>query len=251
MSELVSEEARLHSAPRRLFVNGLELRLVTASFDEELGAVLDRFQGACRRSGGLRLGDAKAELAHLDTSLRRESDSEGVLACLDTGGPLALNQVIARLEGFLETGDLGDVGSLRVVRAQRGRGRTTVLALWTEGSAPLSRLFPSRGDAPGRDPLDFPRPPGTRRVLSAFEAGEPYALTVYREEDGAEADSERVRAYRASLEGRGWRVTERARGALVAIRSERTLVVQRRRGKSGRGGSWLVTELSSERSFGR
>jgi len=117
-----------------------------------------------------------------DGTYRYETDKAGVIACIDTGGKLLLDDLTARLRQFTKTGNLASLGQLRYVSFRRSVKGTTILALWTEGSASVLDMFPVHGDAPGVDPRDFPRPGNVRRLLSANEQGQPYAVTVYESE---------------------------------------------------------------------
>lgn len=244
-AELVAwQEARWHSAPRRLAVNGLELGLVTASMPGSVPEALDRFHAVCRARGGLAVPEAlRGHLPlGLDGTFRSDSDEEGVLACLDTGEPLELAELSGRLDRFAETGDLSAFGELRFVVARRQGDATAVLVLWTEGPAPLLEMFPEAGDAPGRDPEGVPRPEGARRVLSAVEQGMPCSLTVY--ETSALAPAELLAWYGATLKSGGWRISPGSDGhALAAARGTRSLVLRVAPGEGPGSAVVTVAEL--------
>jgi hypothetical protein len=212
---LLLESFRASSAPRRLSVNGLELGVLTLSTSLDVSSALDPFQSLCERNGAV---------PGLDGVLRRESASEGVIACLDTGGELDLSELVRRLEAFRDSGDLAKIGALRYVMAKRDASRTTLLVLWTEGALPLLHAFPREGDAPGRDPEGVPRPDGVRRLFSAVEHGAPYALTLYG--GGARSAAELLAWYGGKLEQKGWSVSRKQDASLlVARRAGRVLVV--------------------------
>jgi hypothetical protein len=80
---------------------------------------------------------------------------------LHAGMRLSVSDLTSRLQDFAKTGDLSAVGELRYVLAHRVDGKTAVLTMWTEGPTPLLKMFPTSGDAPGRDPQEVPRAPGT------------------------------------------------------------------------------------------
>lgn len=202
---------KANSGPRRLYVNGLGLGLITLSSELDVAHALDRFQELCRKRGGLAVPSALAERLGKDThvfdgSFRQESATQGVLACLDSGQPLALSDLTERLTRLRDTGDLAALGDLRYVLARRSGATTTLLVFWTEGSAPLFQLFPKTGDAPGRDPNDVPRPPSSQRILSAAEQGAPYGLTMYR--TPSQTPDQLRQWYRRELKGSGWDVRE-------------------------------------------
>lgn len=220
---------KANSGPRRLYVNGLGLGLITLSTELDVAHALDRFQDLCRKRGGLAVPSALAEKLGPDTqvfdgSFRQESAAQGVLACLDSGHPLSLSELTERLTRLRDTGDLAALGDLRYVLARRSGATTTLLVFWTEGSAPLFQLFPKTGDAPGRDPKDLPRPPASQRTLSAAEQGAPYALTLYRTPN--QTPDQLRQWYRRELKGSGWHVREDSSvSALHAQRRGRSLLV--------------------------
>jgi len=238
-AELMQLPGAQTSAPARsVFVNGVTVHLRTATADQPLHLVLDRFHALCRARAGV---DAPQDVmdklrAHgttvagsptaVDGVLRAESDSIGALACLDTGVPLSLDELVSRLNDFVKSGDLSQVGELRYVLARRAEGKTSVLTMWTEGSTPLLKMFPAVGDAPGQDPAGVPRAPGTRRVLSAWENGEPYSFAAYT---CSGCDAGTLRAfYLDRLREDGWVVdVVRSRpSTIVAHRAVRTAVVR-------------------------
>lgn len=228
-------EGRTHSAPRRIFLNGLELRLVTASSTLDVRDVLDHFHEQCRLRGGFSVPEPfTTQLPYgIDTTLRQEADTEGVLACIDTGRPLSLSEAVERLRAFAETGHLDRLGELRYVLARRTGDETTVILLWTEGAVPLFDLFPKEADAPGKDPEGIERPRRSRRLLSAAEEGLPYSVTLYELTREAEL-WEVTDWYRQSLEQRGWAVrSSDEQGNLLAEREGRTVAVRMSRTAAG------------------
>jgi hypothetical protein len=86
----------------------------------------------------------------------------------------------SRLSRFLDTGDLGHLGDVRYVFAERNaEGLTHVVTAWTQGSFNLYSLFPAEGDAPGSDLEDVPRPKRSVRLLTAGAEGVPYSARIY------------------------------------------------------------------------
>jgi hypothetical protein len=247
-SELMAwREARANGAPRRLFVNGLEIRLTTLSTPLPVHEALGRFHRVCEERGGIERStwlDGRPALASalpaLDGVFSWESDVEGVTACLDTGRPLAIDELLGRTPRFAKTGDLSALGELRYVVARRSGRTTTLLVIWTEGTVPLLRAFPPQGDAPGKDPENVPRPGAGRRVLSAAELGEPYSLTSYVVV-GATPEG-LSQWYERELTRAGWVVT-RGPGALIARQGDRVLTVHCA-ARSGTGAVATVVALS-------
>ncbi|HKY34635.1 MAG TPA: hypothetical protein VJN18_01740 [Polyangiaceae bacterium] len=212
-------------------INGLELRLMTLTTQLSVAGALDHVQQTCR--GGLRAPAlaGKLEASLLDGVFRQDTERQGVLACLDTGGALEVTELAARLSRVQESGNLNDLGKLHYVLARRSGTTTTLLVLWTEGDARLFNLLPKSGDAPGHDLRDWPRPPGVRRLLSAVEHGQPYAMTLY---DADHQPAHRLTAwYEAALTKAGWSVT-RSQSGFWAHRAERSVLLQVQTNSSGK-----------------
>lgn len=222
-----------HSEPHTLSVNGVELKIVTATTKLDVKTALDRIQGLCRTVPQSNLPVAlRRNLESFDKLdvpapigvIREQSDADGILACIDAGQWIDNESFLARLAQFSRTGDLKTIGQLRYTMARRHAGVTTLLFLWTEGSMVFSELFPKAGDAPGRDPVGLPRPAGSRRVLSAFQEGMPYGVALYQVEgstlDGATA------AYKGQLERDSWAV-QIDRGNVLVARKEGSVMTVR------------------------
>jgi hypothetical protein len=223
---------RAQSTPRSLSINGLELKVVTLTTQLSVRETLDHFDSLCRRRGGVKLPASAALIpaTTLGGVFRQDTERQGVLACLDTERPLELGELSARLARLGTQDDLKVLGELRYFLARRSGDRTTLLALWTEGAAPLRSLFPKTGDAPGRDPQGLPRFPGARRLLSAREHGQPYGLTLHETPKRA-AD---VNAwYEQALRAAGWTIDSNG-GSLTARRGDRTVLVRVRASSAGR-----------------
>lgn len=216
------QDLKANSAPRQLNINGLSMGVLTLSTKLDVAAALDRFQMQCRQRGGLQVPPALANKlgparTPFDATFRQEGSSEGVLACIDSGHPLSLDELTERLAALRDSGDLAALGELRYVFARRSGGTTTLLVFWTDGSAPLLKMFPPTGDAPGRDPDDVPRPEGGRRVLSATEHGAPYHLTLYKA--GGQSTEALLNWYRRALDVRGWQTA--SGGSATSLRAQR------------------------------
>jgi hypothetical protein len=222
---------RALSAPRALTINGLELRLMTLQTKLSVDAALDHFQETCR--GGIQAPElaGKLDSSLLDASFQQVGEKEGVLACVDTGGPLDVADLAGRLSRLQQSGDLAELGALRYVLARRSRDTTTLLVLWTEGRTRLLDFLPKQGDAPGHDLRDWPRAPRIRRLLSALEHGQPYAMTVHEAVD--QSPESVLSWYRTALGAAGWSLTEQE-GGLLAHRGERSVLLQVRASRTGK-----------------
>jgi hypothetical protein len=187
-------------APRTLRVNGAALHLASGHVDGPVSALLDAFHDRCRRAGSV-LAPEPASRTTASRSTRVDSGARprfepviraahgaaGYLGCLAfRPAELTAPDLLHAVRAFTEGGDLAALGDLRFVWAMRDGGGTAFVAIASEGSLPLAKLFPERGDAPGVDFPTLPRPPGARRTLSAYQEDEAPLLVSYRVEDGAE-----------------------------------------------------------------
>lgn len=229
--------ARLHelspdSAPRKLMLNGLELRMMTLSTSLDVKAALDRFGSVCHAVGQIDMPATVRQTLETATVpgvadslgiLRMDADTEGFLACIDLGEGLDAEGFLRRLRDFGESKNLRSLGQFRYGLARRTGDTTTLVLFWTEGDAKLTEMFPQSGDAPGRDLSGMPRPRGATRVLSAYEQGQPYGVANYRVEGSTHAQA--LDAYETLLASHGW-ITSRPKPAVVLARqSERSVVV--------------------------
>jgi hypothetical protein len=162
------------------------------------------------------------------------------VACIDLGSDeISPPEILQRVDRFLRTGELSTLGGLRYAMAERGERATSFITFWTEGKANLFEAFPSDGDAPGRDAQGVPRPPGSVRVLSAWERDRAPALSVYRV---ASLDAVELEGfYRRSLPENGWQVLAPsapaglgAGGVIFAERAGRTVVISIAAGRGTR-----------------
>lgn len=232
-----------HSTPRRLFVNGIELRFLTIGTTLPIRDALDRFEGLCKlppraefpsatrlRLAVESLGQSDEDLTDRAGIVRQESDREGVLACLDVGATSG-EAFLGRLLEFGRTKRLSALGQLRYAMARRTGETTTLVVLWTEGDTLLGDAFPRAGDAPGRDIANVPRPAQSRRILSAFEEKLPYGIVAYRV-DGLEMQSVAADIVQR-LARAEWTATEARPGLIRAVQGRRRLIVrisERRKG---------------------
>jgi hypothetical protein len=110
--------------------------------------------------------------------------------------------------------------------AEHGRDDTSFITFWTDGQANLFDAFPARGDAPGRDPAQLPRPPRSRRLLSAWEKDRGSSLSLYRSEtmDAGALDG----FYRRELMKNGWQVLDDRRPESMAAGGKSAFLAERR-----------------------
>jgi hypothetical protein len=203
-----------NGVPRTLRLNGAQIRLRAQRLPgRTLEDVLDQFQARCRAHNGRffeQLQQApetstwsEKQIGLLDGVLRVDGPEEGSIACMDVGDEKASpSSVLERAQKFVSTGDLASFGGLRMLRAEKRERGVFAVMMWTDGPLNIKQMFPTSGDAPGVDFPDLPRPPGSRRILSAWEEGQSPAINVYEHKTLKPAQLDRF--YRAELPKRGW-----------------------------------------------
>ena len=201
-------------------INGQRVSIASQFSPLPIPTVLDRFERYCQdNSGGIaeelaRLPEGRAldqlpaefrDPSHWLTSRQVEPQGKvGQVVCLvrraSGGGVQGLVDQILR---FVDSGDIAELGNARYVVARRAKpgDDTHILAIWSDGSFNIPEMFPSEGDAPGRDSRYVPRPRDSRRVFSAEIEGRPYALRMY---DSHESHAEVLQQYADTLPKRGW-----------------------------------------------
>ncbi len=203
----------------RLRLNGEPINVASAMTDQPIKQVLDRFQTACEQ-GDLGLADqfkklpatlkkkVKAKLDHNGWHfgiMRKESEDEGMVACLVQRHDVLKTPVAQRLSRFAATGDLGELGLLRYAYARRtSSGRTHVVTSWTDGAFHVFNLAPVDGsEPPGSDAPHVGRPSGAKRLLSAEIEGTPHSIRVY--DCPSQADHV-LSGFDKRLPGQGWKI---------------------------------------------
>lgn len=229
-------------APRTLRLNGAQIRLrVQSSRRHTLEQVLDEFESRCRKNNGafydqLRVAPktkswSESQLAVFDGVIRVESKEAGAVACFDVGDEKgSAATLLARARQFTATGDATAFGELRYVRAERTEQGVFVVMMWNDGPMNIKQMFPSKGDVPGVEFAGLPRPPRSRRVLSAWEEGQAPALNIYEASDIGPSALDTY--YRSELPKQGWEIltprnesrTTTVRG-LMAMRQGVTVTV--------------------------
>lgn len=233
--------ARSQDAPRDLVLNGEVIRFSSGTADRTAAEVLDFFEARCAQADGglyeqvLAVHQAQPDVVpapdERGMALREDDGTRGYVACIDFGSSIGFGELTARIQRYGQSGDVGEIGAMRYVFAEQaevdGALRTHFVAMWTTGSFNLTRMFPADGDAPGRDIEGVGRPPEARRVLTGFERGVPYAMSVYQSRQD-EADLERF--YRRQLEREGFSFLDGERRGdaprtLVAEQGERMVTI--------------------------
>ena len=206
-----------------LQINGARFDRATNYTSDAVSNVLDRVEDACMRNPGM-LGQAMREVpadvlakVNADKELPRSSRNAivrdeggdgGMVICFVNAKPTSLRELGSRLNHFLQTLELYELGEFRYVYAVRKGDKTRVTTLWTSGSVNLNRMFPAEGDAAGSDSKLVPRPPNARRTFTASAAGQASGVRVYESGEGLQALDV---FYETQMKQRGFRVPEGAK----------------------------------------
>ncbi len=226
-------------ARQALEVNGFQLGMRVESSTLSPAEAITFATDDCRLSAGMQ----RAPLDLNDTlpSLKEQSNpsiangAEGVLveetgqgtvvACIDTNGVEWLSHdMLERLERFMTNGELAELGVVRYYLVRPSLHGSTIVHMWSEGRAPILKMFPKDGDVPGTD-HDFVPRVGGQRMLSAKVATN--SVLSYRHEgESVDAVWERLDARLAERGLRSRPVGEGAPGkrAWVGDGSRESLV---------------------------
>jgi len=240
---------------RQMNFNGAPIQFRTSRTDKPMAEVLDYFEARCMERDG-RLAEQLEELmvrepqlegldpSELDGTMRFDTSQRGYVACLDMGDEQQDHEaIINRVGEFIRTGDIADVGHMRYLFAQRVENdETFFVTVFSDHPVNIYEMFPTEGDAPGEDPEDIARPPGARRLLSAYEEGKPYGMFVYTDGGGSSA-AETEALYRTELmPQRGWEPVALRDGERVQVDGSYTSVWEK--------GERLVTLVFGESEQG-
>lgn len=206
----------------RVRFNGQAMRISSHMTDASIHDVLTAAEDECRaHSGGLEADIAKIPAlaerlpalalgkmaGFVFGTMRHESDEAGYVACIEREGTAGVAGIGDDLRAAVESGDIGKLGTLRYVIAERGprATKTHVLRQWTEGEFNLAKLFPAEGDVAGTDLAEVSRPDGARRILDASVEGAAVGVRVY-EAPGTPASI--LARYDGELAAKGWKNVE-------------------------------------------
>jgi hypothetical protein len=195
----------------RARLNGESVNVASATLDEPIVVILERFERACVAGSPFAVDAAvprreapvERALGPEAGVLRRDSGKEGLLVCLvrARSEPLTLEQRWARFNRSLE---LSEVGLLRYVYAARtASGRTRLFVAWTDGPFQLGALFAAGDqDATGDDLQGGARPRASVRLLTARLEGTEHSTRIYASKLAPEAV---LGAFDRDMQSRGWR----------------------------------------------
>lgn len=180
-------------AVETLLLNGQRFHHAVLLAEAAPGELLDRLQADCVRQPGP-LASALAEVAQAMAEtgagepaaglrqgvLRHEDGERGMLICFPGRSGGGLPALVQQLAELARTGSLAALGPVRYVHVERtAPAHSRVTALWSDAGLDAGAMFPSAGDAPGQDSQLIPRPPESRRLLSAAAEGTQLLLLHY------------------------------------------------------------------------
>jgi hypothetical protein len=244
----------------RLRLNGELVRVTSAVSNTDHNVILDRFQKECEEhADGMemefaRLSDAITPNANPRNEghpgigiLRNSDDKGGMVACFAIGKVKDTGEVYKRIGEFAKSGDLGALGNIRYVAAKKGDTTTShVVALWTEGSFDVKKMFPDEGDAPGNDAPGVLRPPSSKRLMTAYAEGAPYGVRVY---DSSWTKEAILAEYDKVMPATGWmtfpRATEAAPFSRAFSKEGHDIIVTAEPSQNGTGTSISIVEMGS------
>jgi hypothetical protein len=170
-------------------LNGARMHHARTITTDSVAAVLDRLEAHCDAKPGA-VAEAMNELraAHPQmfrntksvAVMRKDDEEQGMIICFAGERRLGLAGLSEALSRFSKSADLSEFGQLRYAYAERlEAGKTRAVVMWSDGELNVSKMFPATGDAAGADSRVLPRPPASRRTLSAAVEGMPYSLRSY------------------------------------------------------------------------
>jgi hypothetical protein len=245
----------------RLRLNGELVKITSAVAYQDHNVILDRFQKECEdHADGMDVEFANLKSAlepnayprnegHSGIGLLRQSDDKGgFVMCFAIGKESTSTEVFTRIAEFAKTGDLGSLGSVRYVVAKKGENAPAhVVALWTEGSFNVNKMFPEEGDAPGNDAPGVLRPPSSKRLLTAYAEGAPYGVRVY---DSTMAKEAILAEYDKVMPQTGWMTYPNATTAAPFSRAfskeGHDIIVTTEPAKDGKGTQVSIVEMGSK-----
>lgn len=252
---------------RQLQLNGVRVSFRTQTVNAPFSDVLAHYETVCGTPAArlanppTNLSSAHSNSLSIPEALRAmatqavRNQSVGHVACLDFGdAPQDLGALASRFLSFARTGDLRAVGKLRYVRARRIAGssndKTLLFTMWADSAIHLDRMLPhASADAAGHDLVGVPRPAGSQRILSAWEAQQPTGVFVYRVPASSAANLESF--YRDQLPRSGWRIIERNPTETIQVDGIRMLSAEKNNrhvtvlAHPGEGLQTLLTVLAS------
>lgn len=201
--ELLGLSDLTHDAETVSF-NGVRFHHASLAVAQGAHDILDRIEEHCEKApnllGRLFLQIPEQELArqikekptksfrHLVFREESKDGARGTVICLVDEESYSLAGVHERLQRFNETHDFTVFGKLRYTYAEKLRsGSTQVVTMWADSGLNLKTMFPHVGDAAGDDSEVLPRPPRSRRMLSANAEGLPYSVRLYDSPETVEA----------------------------------------------------------------
>jgi hypothetical protein len=220
-SRLMRELGPLVDSPQAMTINGNRMYLSTRTVDMSVKDAVDAVDRHCRERGGgfseevnalpgvnRQIPASARDLNKLGVA-RSDQDTPNAdraqIACIaQPAEAKGFESFLKRVDRFVSTGDLSQLGDVRYFRAERlENGRTHVLSMWTEGKFDLWSMFPEQGDAPGSDSRDVPRPKDSVRLLTALSADGRQGVRIY---ESANPPERLLTEYERAMAARQWQL---------------------------------------------
>ena len=215
---MVSGAETADNGGRRLVLNGARFVLDVHSEASLPEAILEATVERCVEAA---FGERWWRALAPDPVLRLENRRGGAVACLLPASPWKdVASIAAALDRVVEGSRIDEAGAIDVTLVEPSEDGAVVTRLTSEGAVSLDRMFPREGDAAGVDPTGLPRPPASRRVLTAGAEGTEPALAGY---ETSVPWSDVVAWYRQRLPQNGWEVSGPgvAQGDTVTVAARR------------------------------
>jgi len=159
--DIATRGQSLDSAPRdqQITLNGATLQMKTAVLVGEPRELVETLLKEARSHCGVR---EDAPLSSFGFTSHQD-ETEGYAYCLKSGVWDHSTRTEA-LRIFSDTGDLAALGRFEGIYFRKGKTSLSLLSFRQEGALRPARMFPERGDVPGRDIISVPRPNGRRSL---------------------------------------------------------------------------------------
>jgi hypothetical protein len=201
----------------KLTLNGQQMYIGSSLSKDSVNQVLDRYESLCDKNRAqdndewrkLAESNAPAEkkAALGNAGVVRSGDGgEGAVMCF-TKTATSKPSFGEAVQTFAQTGELGALGAVRYVYANKSpSGNTVVLTAWTDEHFNMKSFMGDKTkDCAGDDFAEIPRPADSQRVLSGRVEDTPFGLNIYR---GKAAPIDVATSYDQQLTKAGWRAVD-------------------------------------------
>lgn len=203
--------------PQHVSFNGHAVAVASTVSPKPMAEILSEYAKQCDfgalaggAGGGPNVASAEQALSGVRYApvARQEHEGFGAIVCAPRDGAHA---------GAGDDAVLPESGPVRYLYAETlADGQTMAFHIASEESAPIERLFPATGDAPGRDLEGAARPIESRRVLYAAVNGPREPVLVYV---SPRAPADVLASYERDMAQRGWASSQAVAAEMADTRS--------------------------------